>query len=150
VGVVCLSKSPIIYWTAFCSVRKQVKIRPGFTPQEDVRRFRGTKQAQMDANVLPKGHIVGWAPPQGATKPTTNDPSNPSTSSSTTPMTKAAKKNAKRKEKREKEKAEREVPDSWEDNDEQEQEKTTTDEKASTQESVEDALSSQLEKLDVQ
>ncbi|KAF9534845.1 hypothetical protein CPB83DRAFT_737395, partial [Crepidotus variabilis] len=45
------------------SVRKQLKIRPGFTPQEDVRRFRGTKQAQMDANSLPKGHIIGWAPP---------------------------------------------------------------------------------------
>lgn len=26
------------------SVRKQIKIRPGFTPQEDVRRFRGTDQ----------------------------------------------------------------------------------------------------------
>jgi len=48
------------------SVRKQIKIRPGFTPQEDVRRFRGTKQAQMDATSLPKGHIIGWSPPSSA------------------------------------------------------------------------------------
>ncbi|EGO01977.1 hypothetical protein SERLA73DRAFT_37997, partial [Serpula lacrymans var. lacrymans S7.3] len=48
------------------SVRKQIKIRPGFTPQEDVRRFRGTKQAQMDATSLPKGHIIGWIPPSSA------------------------------------------------------------------------------------
>ncbi|KAF9006449.1 hypothetical protein BDQ17DRAFT_1171441, partial [Cyathus striatus] len=48
------------------SVRKQIKIRPGFTPQEDVKRFRGTKQAQMDATTLPKGHIIGWAPPSSA------------------------------------------------------------------------------------
>ncbi|KZV75448.1 hypothetical protein PENSPDRAFT_600146, partial [Peniophora sp. CONT] len=27
------------------SVRKERKIRPGFTPQEDVQRFRGTKQS---------------------------------------------------------------------------------------------------------
>ncbi|KAF9498426.1 hypothetical protein BDN71DRAFT_1367117, partial [Pleurotus eryngii] len=44
------------------TVRKQLKIRPGFTPQEDVRRFRGTRQAEMDARALPKGHIVGWVP----------------------------------------------------------------------------------------
>ncbi|KAI0092799.1 hypothetical protein BDY19DRAFT_877049, partial [Irpex rosettiformis] len=45
------------------TVRKEIKIRPGFTPQEDVTRFRGTRQKQMDANALPKGHIIGWAPP---------------------------------------------------------------------------------------
>lgn len=134
--------------SASCSVRKQLKIRPGFTPQEDIRRFRGTKQAQMDANVLPKGHIIGWAPPPVATKPgSTND------AASSSSMTKAAKKNAKRKEKRDKEKAEkeREVPDNWEDDEEEgEETKTTNDEKeASVQQSVEGNLSSQLEKLNV-
>ncbi|KAF9569035.1 hypothetical protein CPC08DRAFT_739448 [Agrocybe pediades] len=79
------------------TVRKQIKIRPGFTPQEDVRRFRGTKQAQMDANALPKGHIIGWAPPPTSTAS--------SAANGAKPMSKAAKKNAKRKEKREKEKA---------------------------------------------
>lgn len=87
------------------SVRKQIKIRPGFTPQEDVRRFRGTKQAQLDANALPKGHIIGWAPP-----PT----SSAASQSATKPLSKSAKKNAKRKEKKE----EKTVPDDWEDDDE--------------------------------
>ncbi|PPQ71772.1 hypothetical protein CVT26_007606 [Gymnopilus dilepis] len=90
------------------TVRKQIKIRPGFTPQEDVRRFRGTKQAQMDANALPKGHIIGWAPPPTGTAS--------SGANGAKPMTKSAKKNAKRKEKREKEKAEAaDVPDDWDD-----------------------------------
>ncbi|KAI0773953.1 hypothetical protein C8Q74DRAFT_1172296, partial [Fomes fomentarius] len=44
------------------SLRKQIKIRPGYTPQEDVRRFRGTRQAQMDSSQLPKGHVIGWTP----------------------------------------------------------------------------------------
>ncbi|RPD61937.1 hypothetical protein L226DRAFT_560637 [Lentinus tigrinus ALCF2SS1-7] len=91
------------------TVRKQIKIRPGFTPQEDVRRFRGTRQAQMDASALPKGHIIGWAPPpQAATPP-----------ASKAGMSKAQKKNEKRKEKRKEKKEETEkVKDSWEDEDE--------------------------------
>ncbi|KAJ3510295.1 hypothetical protein NLJ89_g4759 [Agrocybe chaxingu] len=136
------------------TVRKQIKIRPGFTPQEDVRRFRGTKQAQMDDNALPKGHIVGWAPP-----PTSTAASNANAGK---PMSKSAKKNAKRKEKREKEKAE--VPDNWEDDDEgtaptpapmkgsaTEASSTPTSDKtkdASTTDSTE-GLSKKLEKLDV-
>ncbi|KAL4241339.1 Partner of Y14 and mago [Abortiporus biennis] len=104
------------------SVRKQIKIRPGFTPQEDVKRFRGTKQAQMDANQLPKGHVVGWVPP-----------STTSTSSSSTAKTKSQKKNEKRKEKRKEKAVEEKVKDNWEDEDEDEvpPEKTTTDTKAS-------------------
>ncbi|CAA7259695.1 unnamed protein product [Cyclocybe aegerita] len=139
------------------TVRKQIKIRPGFTPQEDVRRFRGTKQAQMDHNALPKGHIVGWAPP-----PTSTAASNANAGK---PMSKSAKKNAKRKEKREKEKAE--VPDNWEDDDEDaapspapakedsgsatKASSTPTSDKtkdASTIDSTE-GLSKKLEKLDV-
>ncbi|PAV21073.1 rna binding protein [Pyrrhoderma noxium] len=45
------------------SVRKQLKIRPGFTPQEDVKLFRSTRQQQAERNKLPAGHIPGWAPP---------------------------------------------------------------------------------------
>ncbi|KAF8639430.1 hypothetical protein AX16_010285 [Volvariella volvacea WC 439] len=88
------------------SVRKQIRIRPGFTPQEDVKRFRGTRQQQMDANILPKGHIIGWAPPPS---------SSTSISANGKPMSKSAKKNAKRKEKREEKRAAAEaVPDDWE------------------------------------
>ncbi|KIK65339.1 hypothetical protein GYMLUDRAFT_38787 [Collybiopsis luxurians FD-317 M1] len=88
------------------SVRKEIKIRPGFTPQEDVSRFRGTRQAQMDANALPKGHILGWTPP-------------PTDANASKPMSKSAKKNAKRREKKISEKTiEEPVKDSWEDDDE--------------------------------
>jgi len=86
------------------STRKQLKIRPGFTPQEDVRRFRGTRQAQMDVNQLPKGHIMGWTPPAAAKE-------------DTKPMSKSAKKNAKRREKK-KETQDEEVPDNWDDDEE--------------------------------
>ncbi|KAG6890273.1 hypothetical protein C0992_002539 [Termitomyces sp. T32_za158] len=84
------------------TVRKQIKIRPGFTPQEDVRRFRGTRQAQMDANALPKGHIIGWVPPS---QPAASDGK---------PMSKAAKKNAKRREAKKEAKKE-DVPENWDD-----------------------------------
>jgi len=86
------------------TVRKQIKIRPGFTPQEDVRRFRGTRQTQMDLNTLPKGHIIGWVPP--------------STSTVSKPLSKSAKKNAKRKTKRKEENVN--VPDNWDEGDEDE------------------------------
>ncbi|KAJ7095316.1 hypothetical protein B0H15DRAFT_904021 [Mycena belliarum] len=88
------------------TVRKQIKIRPGFTPQEDVRRFRGTKQAQQDANALPKGHIIGWAPPPSA---------QPSGSVGKT-LSKSAKKNAKRREKKDEKKEA--VAEDWEDDEE--------------------------------
>ncbi|KAF7313743.1 RNA binding protein [Mycena chlorophos] len=88
------------------SVRKQLKIRPGFTPQEDVRRFRGTKQAEADARQLPKGHIIGWTPPpEKSAEPTK-------------PMSKSQKKNAKRRGK----KKEDAVADNWEDEEGDEEE----------------------------
>ncbi|KAI0650002.1 hypothetical protein C8Q79DRAFT_941873 [Trametes meyenii] len=92
------------------SVRKQLKIRPGYTPQEDVRRFRGTRQAQMDANTLPKGHVIGWTPPTQTAVPT----------ASKAGLSKAQKKNEKRKEKR-KEKREEpaKVKDNWDDDEEE-------------------------------
>ncbi|KAK7695706.1 hypothetical protein QCA50_000342 [Cerrena zonata] len=93
------------------TVRKQIKIRPGFTPQEDVSRFRGKRQAQADANTLPKGHILGWTPPPATT------------AASDAAKSKSAKKNEKRKEKR-KEKAAADVAakikDNWDDDEEEE------------------------------
>jgi len=65
----------------------------------------------MDANALPKGHIIGWIAPSSASQPAK-------------PTSKSAKKNAKRKEKREEKKsgavADEPVPDNWEDEDEDE------------------------------
>ncbi|KAI9001179.1 hypothetical protein BD414DRAFT_473867 [Trametes punicea] len=116
------------------TVRKQIKIRPGFTPQEDVRRFRGTRQAQMDADALPKGHIIGWVPPPQTATP----------ASSKAGMSKAQKKNEKRKEKR-KEKREEAVniKDNWEDDDDGEAEgagsaASTTAEKSAGERTSED------------
>lgn len=91
------------------SVRKEKRIRPGFTPQEDVSRFRGSRQQQMDKTAMPKGHILGWVAPTAA---------QPAKAQS-----KSAKKNAKRKEKRDEKKAEEtaaKIKDSWEDDDEDE------------------------------
>ncbi len=51
-----------------CSVRKELKIRPGFTPQEDLTRFKGTRQQDAEKTALPKGHIIGWIPPSSETK----------------------------------------------------------------------------------
>ncbi|KAG9008937.1 hypothetical protein FRB94_005503 [Tulasnella sp. JGI-2019a] len=50
------------------TVRKELKIRPGFTPQEDVGMFRGSRQAALEARKTggPGGGriIPGWAPPE--------------------------------------------------------------------------------------
>jgi partner of Y14 and mago protein len=81
-------------------VRKERKIRPGFTPQEDVARFRSVRQQAVDARALPKGHIPGWAPP-GAAAPEKKEQ-----------QSKSAKKNEKRKEKR-KEKRQEPVQENW-------------------------------------
>jgi len=65
----------------------------------------------MDSNALPKGHIIGWAPPP-------NTSAAASGSNGTKPLSKSAKKNAKRKEKREKEKSDT-IPDNWDEEDEE-------------------------------
>ena len=110
-------------------MRKEIRIRPGYTPQEDVRRFRGTKQAQMDNNVLPKGHIIGWTPPPAAT-------TKPGAGSGSAPLSKNAKKRQKQKEK----KAEA-IKDSWEDEDEGivGEEATSTKKTASTSRATSEA-----------
>ena len=133
------------------SVRKQIKIRPGFTPQEDVKRFRGTRQTQMDANSLPKGHVIGWVPPAANTVTVAAPKAN---------LSKAAKKNEKRKEKRKEKREAEKVKDSWEDEDEGDEEKPeasqadgeTAQKSASgapSSESIVDNLTQTLEKLDV-
>lgn len=133
------------------SVRKERKIRPGFTPQEDVRRFRGTRQQQMDSTALPKGHIIGWTPPPTSQPPTVLP-------ASTAGMSKAQKKNEKRKEKRKEKRDEpTKVKDSWEDEDEdgKEQEaKSAAEAKESgaprTKTDPADGLAQALKKLEVQ
>ncbi|KAH9963207.1 hypothetical protein BC827DRAFT_1095607, partial [Russula dissimulans] len=88
------------------SLRKERKIRPGFTPQEDVARFRSTRQQAVDTRALPKGHIPGWTPP-GAPAPEKKEP-----------QSKSAKKNEKRREKR-KEKREEPVRENWDSDDDE-------------------------------
>ncbi|KZP32884.1 hypothetical protein FIBSPDRAFT_924893 [Athelia psychrophila] len=99
------------------TLRKQIKIRPGYTPQEDVRRFRGTKQAQMDQIALPKGHIIGWTPP-----PTSSAPKAKQASTTTSMSGEALSKNAKKRQKQREKKVES-VKDNWDDDDEEEGEK---------------------------
>ncbi|KAJ7591155.1 hypothetical protein C8J56DRAFT_887579 [Mycena floridula] len=117
------------------TVRKQIKIRPGFTPQEDVSRFRGSRQAQMDSNALPKGHIIGWAPPPKSSVP----------DSSTKPLSKSAKKNAKRKEKRDEKPKVEAVQENWEDD----AEEPSTKPQTVAQETTTSELESKLENLKV-
>ncbi len=81
-------------------MRKERKVRPGFTPQEDVAIFRSSRQQAVDTRKLPKGHIPGWAPP-GAAAPEQKEP-----------QSKSAKKNEKRREKR-KEKRQEAVQENW-------------------------------------
>lgn len=117
-------------------------------------RFRGSRQQQLDKTALPKGHIIGWAPPSSAA---------PAVSK---PMSKSAKKNAKRKEKRDEKKGDdvaAKIKDSWEDEDEDEvttaaasskkekEEKENEGQEGETDKASvsEDALAEKLEKLDV-
>jgi len=86
------------------SMRKERKVRPGFTPQEDVAIFRSTRQQAVEARALPKGHIPGWAPPGAAAQ------------AKKEPQSKSAKKNEKRKEKR-KEKRQEPVQENWDSDD---------------------------------
>ena len=106
----------------------------------------------MESNALPKGHIIGWAPP----------PSTASANEPAKPMTKSAKKNAKRKEKRAEKKqptGEEGVPESWDDDEEEVQAegsegaaapkhaKTSSSKK---EQSNADGLAEKLEKLKVE
>ncbi|KAH7100644.1 hypothetical protein BKA62DRAFT_706067 [Auriculariales sp. MPI-PUGE-AT-0066] len=84
-----------------CSVRKEIRIRPGFTPVEDVAVFRSQRQQQAAGGAQSKGQVPGWTPPTDFPKLTPKAAAaKPGAGSSTEPTTKAASKNAKRAEKR--------------------------------------------------
>ena len=130
--------------TWFRRTRKEIKIRPGFTPQEDVGKFRGTRQQEMDARALPKGHIIGWVAPSPATNNTAGK------SSGT--MSKSQKKNEKRKEKKKADIAKK-ILENWEDDDEDEikpasKPKATTESSNKTEPTA-DEVAEELEKLEV-
>lgn len=72
------------------SYRKELKIRPGFTPEEDVSRYRTTRAAEQLAREAVKGRIPGLG--VGG--------NNSAVQAALTGMSKAQKKNVKRKEKR--------------------------------------------------
>lgn len=95
-------------------VRQERKVRPGFTPQEDVTIFRGSKQQQMDRNALPKGHILGWVAPTAAT----SAPKKTAAGKDGAVLSKSAKKNEKRREKKREEK-EKIIRENWEESDEE-------------------------------
>ncbi|KAG8929869.1 hypothetical protein FRC02_004963 [Tulasnella sp. 418] len=95
------------------SVRKEIKIRPGYTPQEDVSLFRGTKQLQAEARKQAKTNVPGWIPPSSSAKP------GGSSGAAASGLSKSAKKNAKKREKKQAE-LEAKIKDSWEDDDEDE------------------------------
>jgi partner of Y14 and mago protein len=111
----------------------------------------------MDSNALPKGHIIGWAPPPTSTAASGSD--------GIKPLSKSAKKNAKRKEKREKEKSDT-VPDNWDDEEEEKPSSNAsamkgtgasknafptpaTDASKTATSDATNALATELEKLDV-
>ncbi|KAL8276105.1 hypothetical protein RQP46_011487 [Phenoliferia psychrophenolica] len=99
--------------------RKELKIRPGFTPEEDVTRYRTTRAAEAEARAAIKGRVPGLAPNAVA--------------AALTGMSKAQKKNSRRKEKRRGEDGEeivsedeeggtaaKEVADDWDDGEDDE------------------------------
>ena len=124
--------------------RKELKIRPGFTPQEDVTRFRGTKQQEMDTRALPKGHIIGWVAPSSAT--------NNAGGKSSGTMSKSQKKNEKKRGKKKADIAKK-IQENWEDDDEDEikppPEPKATTEDSKKSDSTADDIAEGLEKLEV-
>ncbi|VDC06907.1 unnamed protein product [Peniophora sp. CBMAI 1063] len=134
------------------SVRKERRIRPGFTPQEDVQRFRGTKQAASDARsglvANQRATVPGAAPGARSLFAAAVGAANASvpgagksaaSGGGEGPTSKAAKKNAARRKKKA-EKKEEEVPDNWDDE---------AEEEAKEKESDADAVADKLEKLEV-
>ncbi|CAD6884388.1 unnamed protein product [Tilletia controversa] len=110
------------------SVRKERRIKPGFTPQEDVTRFRSARQlaASNSRRIVPGSGIPGG--PGSSTRIDL-----PASTSSTAGLSKAAKKNAKRRAARvasgagdtaafddeddDDEEEEEDIPDAWDEDD---------------------------------
>lgn len=83
------------------SVRKEIKVRPGYTPLEDVAVFRSQRAQQAVHSTPPKGHVPGWTPPaQSTSKPVPAQSVSANATGSSDAQSKAAAKNAKRAEKR--------------------------------------------------
>ncbi|MBW0476225.1 hypothetical protein O181_015940 [Austropuccinia psidii MF-1] len=85
--------------------RKEIKIRPGFTPQEDLSKFRSSRQQESDSRKLPKGSVIGFIKPESS-------PAQMALKG----MSEAQKKNAKRKEKRKANVArpeDQDTPENW-------------------------------------
>jgi len=85
------------------SLRKELKIRPGFTPQEDVGRFRGSRQKASETTKIPGSDRIQQPP-----KP--DNPFAPTSSSSSNTKTKAQIKNEKRR-------ANKKVNKNWDESD---------------------------------
>jgi hypothetical protein len=85
------------------SLRKELKIRPGFTPQEDVGRFRGSRQKASETTKVPGSDRIQQPP-----KP--DNPFAPTSSSSSNTKTKAQIKNEKRR-------ANKKVNKNWDESD---------------------------------
>lgn len=97
---------------SMCRYRKELKIRPGYTPDEDVKRYRTARGAESEARAATKGAVPGLAPAAAGVQ------------AALAGMSKAQKKNVKRKEKRKEDEVEEgekgredkedeDVPESW-------------------------------------
>jgi len=98
----------------------------------------------MDARVLPKGHIIGWAPPSSAT--------NNTASKQPGAMSKSQKKNEKRKKK--KADIAKKIQENWDDDDEEDEIKPAskpkpTPESSNKTDPTAEEVARGLEKLDV-
>lgn len=71
------------------TLRREIRIRPGFTPPEDVSKYKSSKQAEFENRRLPKGSVIGFIRPEVKVA-----------QSVMKSMSDAQKKNVKRKEKR--------------------------------------------------
>jgi partner of Y14 and mago protein len=89
------------------SLRKELKIRPGFTPQEDVGRFRGSRQKASETTKIPGSDRIQQPP-----KPDNPFASTPSSSTSGGTKTKAQIKNEKRR-------ANKKVNKNWDESDDE-------------------------------
>ncbi|KAK4053875.1 hypothetical protein OIO90_003712 [Microbotryomycetes sp. JL221] len=62
------------------SVRKEIKIRPGYTPEEDVKKFRSQRMAEAEARAASRPRIPGL--PSAAVQAALNGAARPSKSTS--------------------------------------------------------------------
>ena len=105
-----LNRCPIsatVQCLAYYSTRKELKIRPGFTPQEDIGRFRSNRQAAVDA-------VKGVVPGANRKPAKQSNPENPFAQEAQQ-KSKAQLKNEKRREKKRLESSNRDWDESSDD-----------------------------------